>query len=282
MIGFLNINKPAGMTSAKVVALVKRKLNLDKSTKIGHMGTLDMLASGVLPLAIGHATRLFNFMLSKRKYYRAEFTFGYMTDTLDNDGKVVSTSDRIPSKVEIEAVLPQFLGEIQQIPPLYSAKHINGERASNLARSGKEVSLEPSCVHIFEFNLVSFDGENAVFDIECSAGTYIRSLCRDLANTLNTVATMTSLIRTRAGIFTLKDSISIDEVSEESLLPPEVVLSGVKQLRFETEAELKTLYFGQKLVLDKPEGLYAFFVKDKLCGLCEISTDSIARMKTWL
>ncbi len=283
MIGFLNIDKPVGMTSAQVVATVKKRLGLTKGTKIGHMGTLDKQAGGVLPIAVGRATRLFEYMLSKRKYYRAEFTFGYMTDSLDSAGEVVARDECTISAAQVRAVLPEFLGKIEQVPPLFSAKNVGGRRASDIVRSGEEVSLKPCKIEIFRFELVDNPRENTfVFDIECSAGTYIRSLCRDLAGKLNTVATMTALERTKAGVFEIAHAIPLDAVDETRLEPAWVVLGDMERIEFDTDAELKVLLNGQRLVLDKPEGLYAFFVGGDLRGLCQIDSDKLAKMKVWL
>ncbi len=282
MIGFINVNKPVGMTSAQVVATVKRKLSLDKSTKIGHMGTLDMQAGGVLPIAVGKATRLFDYMLTKRKYYRAEFTFGYMTDSLDSAGEIINRDDKVIIERQVREVLPEFLGDIMQVPPLFSAKKLGGKRASDIARSGETVDLEACPIHIFRFDLVSVRGNSFVFDIECSAGTYIRSLCRDLASSLGTFATMTKLTRTKAGVFELGNAIELENVSEECLLPPEVVLVGVPSLNFDTDREMQTLLNGQRLCLDKPAGIYAFYSMGVLRGLCQIDLEKNAKMKTWL
>ena len=271
------------MTSAQVVATVKKRLGLAKGTKIGHMGTLDKQAGGVLPIAVGRATRLFEYMLSKRKYYRAEFTFGYMTDSLDSAGEVVARDECTISSAQVRAILPEFLGKIEQVPPLFSAKNVGGRRASDIARSGEEVSLKPCEIEIFRFDLVDNPRENTfVFDIECSAGTYIRSLCRDLAGKLNTVATMTALERTKAGVFEIAHAIPLDAVDETRLEPAWVVLGDMERIEFDTDAELKVLLNGQRLVLDKPEGLYAFFVGGDLRGLCQIDSDKLAKMKVWL
>lgn len=283
MIGFINVNKPAGLTSAQVVASVKRQLNLPRNVKIGHMGTLDKQASGVLPIAVGRATRLFDFMLTKKKYYRAEFTFGFATDSLDSAGEIVERVDGEISSAQVNAVLSEFLGDIMQVPPVFSAKNVGGKRASDLARSGQIVSLNPSQVHIFEFQQVDHPRQNTfVFDIVCSAGTYIRSLCRDLANRLNTVGTMTALVRTRAGVFALDNAVELDSVDDSVLLPPEIVLGGLERLDFDTQNELQTLLNGQKLILQKDRGLYAFWCEGKLRGLVEIDEAGAAKMKVWL
>ena len=134
MIGFVNVNKPSGLTSSKVVSILKKHF---KVSKIGHMGTLDPLAEGVLPIVFGKATRMFDYLLDKHKVYVAEFTFGKTTNTLDSDGEVIETTDKIPTKEEIITVLPNLKGKINQIPPLFSAKKVNGRCAYDLARNGE-------------------------------------------------------------------------------------------------------------------------------------------------
>ncbi len=283
MIGFINVNKPVGRTSAQVVGIVKKKLGLDKSTKIGHMGTLDMQASGVLPIAIGRATRLFDFMLTKRKFYRAEFTFGYATDSLDSAGNVVETRDGIIDINNVVSVIPEFVGELEQNPPLFSAKNLGGKRASDLARAGERVCLKACPIHIYKFDLIDNPCENVfVFDIECSAGTYIRSLCRDLATRLGTVGTMTALIRTRAGVFEIADAVELTDVAVGKILPPEIVLGDLPRLEYSSDKELQILLNGKELTIDREKGLYAFFVNKTLRGLCYIDEQKLAKMKTWL
>ena len=142
MNGFINLNKPVGISSAQAVGRVKRILNLPKNVKIGHMGTLDPQASGVLIIALGNATRAFDLLLAKYKTYLAESTFGYETDTLDSEGEIVNKNNKLPTVDEINSVLPTFLGKIDQLPPLYSAKSINGIRAYDLARQGKIADLK--------------------------------------------------------------------------------------------------------------------------------------------
>ena len=192
MNGFFNINKPKGMTSSQVVGKVKYLLG--KKAKVGHMGTLDPLASGVLPIAVGRATRLFDFLLQKKKTYIATFQFGIHTDTLDSTGTTLDTSNVIPTIDQITSVLPQFLGVNQQIPPAYSAKSINGKRAYDLARQGQEVELKPCTIQIFDIQVQrQLAHDTFQFLITCSAGTYIRSIARDLGTALGTFATMTEL-----------------------------------------------------------------------------------------
>ena len=211
MKGFVNINKPLGMTSSDVVVKVRgilRRASGEKQ-KVGHLGTLDPQGSGVLPIAVGTATRLFDFMQEKTKVYQATFVFGKETDTLDGVGKVVETSDILPTKEQISDFVSSYCGEIDQIPPQYSAKSVDGKRAYDLAREGKTVDLTPKRVNIIYVKLIEAvnrvahlaNGNYALseneyaFEIACSSGTYIRSIARDVAHALGTVGYMSSINR---------------------------------------------------------------------------------------
>ena len=177
--GFFNVDKPSGMTSSTVV----NKCKWLSGVPCGHMGTLDPLASGVLPVGVGNAARLFNYFLEKEKVYIAEFTFGVESDTLDSTGNLVR-GGHVPDEGEISAVLPQFFGDIMQIPPKYSAKNINGRRGYELARAGIEFELEAKKVHIYGMEVLGKveDKEDTFrIQIRCGGGTYIRSLARDIA-----------------------------------------------------------------------------------------------------
>ena len=208
MQGFINVFKPSGVTSARVVAILKKKYHLNK---VGHLGTLDPMAEGVLPIAIGKATRMFDYFLSKTKCYRLKMKFGVDTDTLDITGKVTHESDVIPTNNEIIDVLPSFVGEIEQIPPLFSAKNIGGIRAYSLARSGHDVQLKSCKVTINKLEFISYaDGELELI-CDCGSGTYIRSLVRDIASKLNTYATMTYLCRASSGNFNIENSVDIEK-----------------------------------------------------------------------
>ena len=183
--GFFNVNKPSGITSSTVV----NKLKWLTGVPCGHMGTLDPLASGVLPVGVGNATRLFDYFLEKEKEYIAEFTFGVDSDTLDSTGNLIC-GGHVPNEREIEIVLPTFFGDIMQVPPKYSAKNVNGQRGYDLARAGVEFTLPPKQVRIDGIELLgkSKDKENTfLFKIRCGGGTYIRSLARDIANALEQI-----------------------------------------------------------------------------------------------
>lgn len=246
------MNKPVGISSQTAVFKVKKLLNAKKA---GHLGTLDPLASGVLPITIGKSTRLFDYFLNKTKTYKAVFAFGFTTDTLDCEGKILETKKENLSLKEIKNVLKNFIGNLQQFPPKYSAKNINGQKAYNLARAGVEFELKPKNITIFNIEAEKVDeklknislnnfkifnkDENKekilteyfnnlfTFEIECSAGTYIRSLCRDIATALNTVGTMVCLNRTFCGDFKLEDCVSFEDIETENfkILKPEDVIT---------------------------------------------------------
>ena len=208
MTGFINIIKPSGMSSAYAVGAVKKKFN----QPCGHMGTLDPMAEGVLPVGIGKTSRLFQYLLDKEKTYVARFIFGYTTDTLDITGQVTERTLVVPTLEQIKSVLSDFVGEIMQVPPVYSAKCINGKRSYELAREGKEVLLEAKKVCILGIECTSQISENEFeFKIDCKGGTYIRSLARDIALKVNSLGVMSKLTRTKCGIFTMENGISVDE-----------------------------------------------------------------------
>ena len=280
MKGFINLYKPSGISSAKAVYLVKKKLNISNE-KIGHTGTLDPMASGVLPICIGRATRLFDFMLSKEKTYIAEFAFGYETNTLDQEGEVIKDLPNIPTSSEINSILHEFIGKIEQIPPQFSAKSIDGVRAYDKARKGESIDLKPCKVFIKNIQLISQVNENTYrFEIVCGSGTYIRSIARDLAYRLNTVATMTKLERTQTGAFDVANSIQIDDVCADSLLPCEFVLNNLDAVNI-TEEQQQFLLQGKYVEISQPDGLYRTYCLNELVGLLE-TKNNLSKMKIWL
>ncbi len=219
MDGFLVVNKAEGWTSNDVVVKCR---NLLKESKVGHLGTLDPMATGVLVLTIGKATKTFESFKSKDKEYIARIKFGILTDSLDITGKIEEVDNEASQKVNELAIrknLDKFIGKISQIPPKFSAKKINGKKAYDLAREKKEVVLAPCEVEIKSFNLISFDltSLEGEFQIVCSGGTYIRSLARDLGESLNTVATLTKLERTRVGYFHIDEAIDNSELKKENI-----------------------------------------------------------------
>lgn len=204
----INLNKPTGMSSFFAVKKVARILGVKKA---GHMGTLDPYGTGVLLIGVNKGTKLFEEYLNKTKTYIATFHFGYETDTLDSEGSVIKENDKVVTIQEIERILPSFLGKKNQMPPNFSAKKINGKRACDLIREGKEVELKPKEIEIFKIECInSFNDNNFVFEITCSSGTYVRSICRDLAYKLSTYGTMVSIIRTKCGAFCIENSCTLD------------------------------------------------------------------------
>ena len=237
--GVICILKPPGMSSSDAVTDVRRIFD---EKRVGHTGTLDPAAAGVLPVCIGRAARLFDFLVDKQKEYIAEIAFGCSTDTEDATGTVLETSDRIVSERELEAALPSFIGEIEQIPPMYSALSINGEKLYKLARRGELTeSLEEKkrTVTIFGLELVRRTGENRfLIRIVCSKGTYIRTLCKDIGEAVGCPAHMAFLLRTRSGAFTLEGSYSIAELKEmketgtlgSAVIPTEEAIPHIEKL----------------------------------------------------
>lgn len=233
--GFVNIAKPADMTSSDAVCIVRGVLSrrIGGRQKTGHLGTLDPLAEGVLPIALGKATALFDFLAFKTKEYIARFTFGRTTDTLDRGGVFLADEGRVPTEDELKAVLPRFFGDVMQVPPAYSAKSVDGKRAYDLARKGVMPELAARPVHIESIELLASNGAEFTLRIVCGGGTYIRALARDIAAALGTVAFMSALTRTRSGMFTLEDAVTMDDfraAPEEHIIPAGRALEGLPRL----------------------------------------------------
>lgn len=249
--GWVILDKPLGLGSTQAVAAVKRNLReagYGKKVKVGHGGTLDPLATGVLPIAIGEATKLAGRMLDASKIYAFTVRFGEQTDTLDAEGTVIATSEHLPALADIEAVLPRFTGAIEQVPPAYSALKVDGQRAYDLARAGETVELKTRAVTIYDLQILPDTGRGTTHSVveghaqhapntpdlplhqpaagppppvgevsllaNVSKGTYIRSLARDIAQALGTCGTVTMLRRHKAGPFDLSQAISLDKLNE--------------------------------------------------------------------
>ena len=283
MKGIVNLYKPKGWTSRDAVNKVRNLLHVKEA---GHMGTLDPAGEGVLPIGVGKGTRLFDALIKKDKVYEAEFTFGYETDTLDGDGEVINSTEIIPSQDGIKSKLTDFIGVISQVPPLYSAKNVNGTRAYDLARKGVDFTLEAAEVEIYSFELVRMTNINTyLMRIHCSAGTYIRSLCRDLAYALGSLATMVSIKRVQSGNFFVENSVTVDEVAklgEACVIPLEVALSDFP--RFDVpESEYERLIHGIKMPVDVvPVAPFTVYCKNELFGLGEKDELGRLRIKTYL
>jgi len=250
--GWIILDKPVGLGSTQAVAAVKRNLReagFGKGVKVGHGGTLDPLASGILPIALGEATKLTGRMLDASKTYVFTVRFGEQTDTLDLEGAVIESSASRPRLAEVEATLLRFTGPIAQVPPAYSALKIDGERAYDLARAGQAVDLASRDVTVFSLSVeASSSGESERLDdvtllADVSKGTYIRSLARDIARALGTCGTVTMLRRLRAGPFGVDRAISLDKLNafgkgaplEQILLPLEAGLDDIPAIDLDPE-----------------------------------------------
>lgn len=248
--GFVNVLKPVGATASDMVVKLKK---IYGQSKIGHLGTLDPGACGVLPIAMGSATKLFDLLTAKTKKYRAFFTFGKTTDTLDAYGKVTQIAP-IPQIDVICNALKSFVGDIMQTPPQYSAISVGGVRAYDLARKGVDIQLKQRPVTVHSIELVRANSDTIVVDITCSAGTYIRSLVRDIALSVGTVGYMSGLIRLYSGNFTIQDAFTMDEIEQNKdavILPIEYPLSSLQTLVVKSQLFDK-LNNGVRLKLNKP------------------------------
>jgi tRNA pseudouridine55 synthase len=250
--GWLVIDKPLGMSSAQVVGKVRW---LTKAAKVGHAGTLDPLATGVLPIALGEATKTVSYAMDKPKTYRFTVEWGRATTTDDAEGETLRLSDHRPGRDEIEAVLPRFTGEIRQVPPAFSAIKIDGQRAYAMARAGEEVELAERAITVHKLALVEQpDADHAIFEALVGKGCYVRSLARDIAIALGTEGHVTQLERTSVGKFDIAHAISLEMLSESAhgaaldahLLAIETVLDDIPALAL-TEAEAGRLRQGQTL-----------------------------------
>ncbi|WP_417840640.1 tRNA pseudouridine(55) synthase TruB [Terasakiella sp.] len=274
--GWLIIDKPLEISSNNVVGKARW---LTKAQKVGHGGTLDPLASGVLPLAFGEATKTVSFVMDGTKTYRFEVTWGETRTTDDAEGEISATCEKRPSKAEIEAILPTFLGAVEQIPPKFSAIKINGQRAYKLARADEDIEMTARTVQIDRLELIDMpDANRAVFEVDCGKGTYVRSLGRDIAAKLDTLGYISVLRRTKVGPFDEKSAISLDFLEEivhsdalsESLLAIETVLDDISALAL-SEEEARKIRQGMPLHRDLDNtAILRLMYEDKLLALAKI------------
>lgn len=278
MLGFFNINKPSGVTSNYIVTNIKKRFNIKK---VGHFGTLDPLASGVLPIAIGKATKLFDYFLDKDKVYLATFQFGYLTDTLDSEGTIEQVTNIIPTKEQIEIALKESTGKQLQMPPKYSAKNINGVRAYTLARKGEDVILNPKEIEIYEMKLIE-QINNTTFTIliHCSSGTYIRSIARDLGFKLNSLATMIGLIRKKSGNFCLENAVDINSLTLDNLINIEDILTNVPLINIDDNFYTKLLN-GVPIPYEEDINECLVYCKGELFGIGNTKNNTL-KIKTYL
>lgn len=249
--GFLNINKPLRLTSHDVVAQVRRRFKaLTGFKKVGHAGTLDPLATGVLVLCLGGATRLSDYVMHTTKQYRAHITLGKTTITYDAEGELVTEVDASHiTQEQVETILPQFIGEISQIPPMYSALKVDGKKLYDLAREGKTIERQARQITIHQLDMLKWHSPSFVLDVVCSSGTYIRSLAYDIGQMLGVGAYLSGLERLASGKFHVQDAIMLEAVMDddtwvEHLIPPYVAL-GDKPSVFLEDEQIKRVQNGQ-------------------------------------
>lgn len=273
MNGFYNVIKPIGWSSSDAVIKIRGILrrHLGQKLKVGHLGTLDPLATGVLGVAVGSATKLFDYFLTKKKTYIATCSLGKSTTTLDEGGEVTDRAD-VPaiSDERLESVLSSFIGTYDQIPPAFSAKSVNGVRAYHLAQKGKEVELKPCSITIYDCKLVErISNEIFRFRVECSGGTYIRSLCRDIGETLSLPAYMSALERIENGSMHIEDAATIEDIEEDiskGFFSLEKYAATLKSIDFSDDYR-KSIENGVKHKVDSEEGLCSVSINGKFFAI---------------
>lgn len=279
MDGIIIINKEKEYTSHDVVAKLKKKLNI---SKVGHTGTLDPNATGVLPILIGKGTKFSKYLINHDKIYEVELELGKKTDTADIEGKVIEEKnvDEKYIKENLLQVLESFVGKQEQIPPMYSAIKKDGKKLYEYARAGEKVEIEPRKIEIYKINLNKYDKNIISFVVSCSKGTYIRSLCEDIAEKLNTLGYMKNLKRLQVGKFNIKDAVYIDDIDlknvNDYLITLEEILRGIPCINLD-EKKLKLFLNGVQLTANNIDGLYKIYVANKFIGTGTIKKGLLKR-----
>ena len=258
--GIILVNKESGFSSNQVVGKVKYLL---KANKAGHLGTLDVLGRGLLPITLGRGTKLFDYFLNKDKVYQTIFEFGFATTTLDREGEITDKNDVEVSLEQLQNVCQKFIGKQDQLPPIYSAKKINGKKAYELARAGKSVDLKPKQIEIYDLRVLKQIEKNKfLLEVHCSSGTYIRSLCRDIASSLGTFGVMQDILRTKCGSFDIKESFTIENIEQGKykIIPLDTVFDYEKLITYEADKLLN----GQLVNTDYQDGIYRIYTDNYL------------------
>lgn len=268
--GWLNIYKPKGISSAKVVSIVRRGL---RGTKVGHCGTLDVEAEGVLPLAIGEATKLVRILVDAQKQYIFTLQFGKQTDTADASGKIINVTDHFPTSIESHSICKNFIGTKSQRPPAFSAIKINGVRSYKLARENLAIELSPRNIEIYKLDCINFDSRNnqATYIVECSKGTYVRTLAEDIALSLQSLAFVIELRRTKVGLFSAENAIELTSHGtedqeklkmflEDRIMKIEAILDDILVLDA-THEQAKKIVYGQKCLFDYPQNIDLMWIR---------------------
>lgn len=275
MNGILLVNKPKGMTSHDMVSFLRKKTNIKK---IGHTGTLDPMATGVLPICIGKATKVSDYILKSEKEYIAEITFGIKTDSYDITGKVLGNCDKIVELDDLKQVLPNFIGNLKQIPPMYSAIKVGGKKLYEYARAGIEIERKERDIVIYSADILYFQYPIMKLKVLCSAGTYIRSYVNDLGESLGTFATLSELTRTKVSDFSLEKTVTKEELEkmsclelEQQLIPMEHALMHLKRFNFPKSFYHQALNGSFFPLSEKmPVQFYRLYCEDVFIGIGEI------------
>ena len=271
MNGILIINKSKGYTSHDIVAKVKKITG----KKVGHTGTLDPLATGVLPLLIGKGTLCSKYLINHNKTYKVLLKLGIKKSTGDEEGDIVQeeiVDEEILNEKNVKTVLESFLGEQEQIPPIYSAIKVKGKKLYEYARKGQKVEIQPRKITIYDIELLKIDKENKEiqYEVSCSKGTYIRSLCEDIAKKMSTVGYMKELQRTKVGTFTIEQSIAVEDLNEknikEYIITIEELFKDLKNMEL-NEKKLQLFLNGVKLSFDLKEGIYKIYSNEQFIGI---------------
>jgi len=283
MFGILNVYKPQGKTSHDVVAILRR---ITKIKQIGHTGTLDPFAEGVLPICIGKATRLIEY-LDDDKAYIGTIQLGISTTTYDTEGEIVNSSQKKVLKEDIENIIKNFRGEIQQLPPIYSAIKVNGKKLYEYARAGKEVKIEPRKVIIHKLEIIDFDEnlQQVQLYIECSKGTYIRSIANDIGEALNTYGHLIKLVRTKAGKFKVSNSIKLEDLEDQNqiinnlIYPTEVLDYPTYEI---TDDEKEKVSHGMALEIKTIQGIILLTYNKKLIAISMVENNKAKMLKVFI
>lgn len=286
MNGIIIINKPKDCTSHDIVHKIKK---ITKE-KVGHTGTLDPMAQGVLPILIGKATQCSKYLINHDKTYNVELKLGIKTETADSEGKAIKQEDvkeNILEEEHIKKALESMIGKQEQIPPKYSAIKVNGKKLYEYARKGQEVEIKPRKIEIYKIELIKIDSKDKKieFNVSCSKGTYIRSLCEDIAEKLGTIGYMSNLIRLQVGEFSIENSITIENI-EKSNNPEETIMKNLITIEQQfhyceniilNQKQLEQFLNGMKIKQDKKEGIYKIYNEIKFIGLGEIKEGKLKR-----
>ena len=287
MNGIIIIDKPQEWTSNDVVSRLRRVFN---TRRIGHGGTLDPMATGVLPVFVGRATRGVEFFEHAEKVYETTIRFGLTTDTEDITGKTLTETEVSLTEEELQKVLPRFRGEILQVPPMYSAIKVNGQKLYDLARKGREVERQPRPITIHELELLEFSGKEARLRVRCSKGTYIRTLCKDIGEALGCGGCMAALRRVQAGEYTLEGSIPLRQLLDISergedveamLRPVDTMFASHEKLRL-NEKQARLVKNGNAFASDCPDGTYRVYAPDgEFLALCRADGGKVSTIKSF-